>query len=178
MTHHPNESWASIRCRWQKEQRLIRKKYQIPYHTAYTSARCVTSPSTAVFSRGRLPVKPEEKRAIGSDATNEADRDPPMHCTQCDECVTKCSCSNGLGRWWANLQKTAFSVHMLKETSMHFFQERNVQFDSSSSADLTSMNQPRSDHESYLFALLDRSNRQSVQNFIRTMKLTENLSTS
>ena len=156
---------------------MIRKKYQIPYNTAYTSARCTTSPGTVAVSHARLPMKREKKRAIGSDATNKADGDPPMHCTRCDEFVTKCSCSNGLGRWWANLQKKSSSAHSLKGTSMHFFQERNVQFDSSSSADLTSMDQPRGDQnnkESYLFALIDRDNRQSVQNFIRTLKLTEN----
>ena len=171
MTHSPNESWASIRCRWQNEQQLIRKKYRIPYNTAYTSARCVTSYGTAVFSHARLPGKREKKRA---------NDDPPMRCTRCDEYPTKCSCSNGLGRWWANLQRRSSSVHMPKKASMHFFQEQNVQVDpssSSSSADLTSMNAPRSNEASYLFAVVDRANRQSVQNFIRTLKVTENLST-
>ena len=123
MTHNDYESLQKIRSRWQKEQQLIRKKYQIQYNMTYTLKKCINKP-VSIASHDGLPLE-EEKNIVSHDDlksnTFQLDKHyfndtniPPMYCSKCHLNLTECTCSDGLGKWWINLQKRTHSKGIYK----------------------------------------------------------------
>ena len=109
MTHHDYKYSRQIQYRWQKEQQLIRRKYQIPYNIIYTSKPCHDKSS---------PISPHPVSLFKHDQINITDKNikrktdvliPPMYCSKCHLNLTECLCQNGLGRWWTHLQKRSYS---------------------------------------------------------------------
>jgi hypothetical protein len=106
MIRNDSERLHQIRSRWEKEQQLIRQKYQIPYNITYTSKQCYSKPTQAasLFKHNQITVTDDaRKRKI--DRMNKDWNIPPMYCSKCHLNLTACLCQDGLGQWWRNSQK-------------------------------------------------------------------------
>jgi hypothetical protein len=124
MTHNDYEHLHKIQYRWQKEQQLIRQKYQIPYNMTYTSKQCyskpisITTQAESLFKHDKITVthKDDLKRKANRldkhyfNIKNNDSNIPPMYCSKCHLNLTECSCQDGLGQWWINLQKKSRST--------------------------------------------------------------------
>jgi hypothetical protein len=105
MTHNDYKSLHKIRSRWQKEQQLIREKYQIPYNMTYTFKSCPTKP-VSITLQDKSSFKYEKNIITQISRLDEHHSNiPPMHCSKCHLNLTECTCPDGLGQWWINLQK-------------------------------------------------------------------------
>ena len=123
MTHNYYEDLYQIRYRWQKEQHLIRKKFQIPYNMTYTSKQClskhisITTQPNSLFKDKKISVTRDDVKGktfrLDKPCFNIKNNDlniPPMYCSKCHLYLTECSCLDGLGQWWMNLQKKTYST--------------------------------------------------------------------
>lgn len=116
MKHHDYQCLQQIHSRWQKEQQLIRKKFQIPYHMTSTSRPCSQKSMTAslklTVDRNRRKRKPDQMEKQCS--TNDVHL-PPIFCSTCHSNPIECSCANGLGQWWTHLnQRSSLPVSTLR----------------------------------------------------------------
>jgi hypothetical protein len=113
MTYNDYEHLNQIRYRWQKEQQLIRKKYQIPYNMTYISKQCFRKPiqnEQLIITRDDLKEKIVRLNKSSFNIKTNDLHIPPIYCSKCHLYPTECSCPNGLGQWWINLQKKSHST--------------------------------------------------------------------
>ena len=115
MTHSDYKYSCQIQSRWQKEQQLIRRKYQIPYNIIYTSKPChskhlsLPSQAESLYNHDKITV-------TDKDIKRKTDRHyfdnhiPPMYCSKCHSNLTDCLCRDGIGQWWIHLHKRSYST--------------------------------------------------------------------
>jgi hypothetical protein len=108
MTHYDYQYSRQIQSRWQKEQQLIRRKYQIPYNITYTSKPC-HSKSHSIPSQGESLFKHDKNIKRKTNNENNDVHIPPMYCSKCYLHLTECLCQDGIGQWWIHLQKRSHS---------------------------------------------------------------------
>lgn len=144
---------------WQKEQQLIRKKFQIPYNMTYTSQLCH---QTSMTSSLKLTVKRKPNQMNKQCSTNDVHL-PPIFCSTCHSNPIECSCENGLGQWWTRLhQRSGLSVLEKKSLS------NSISARAMSLIDLTSIEQSKSSSHSPEYVLLNWNDRQSLLNYLQT----------
>ncbi|CAF3476278.1 unnamed protein product [Rotaria sp. Silwood1] len=169
MTHSNYKSLREIYYRWQKEQQLIRKKYQIPYNMTYTSKQYFNKHISIISNAESNNLKPK------IDKFNK----PSFNFKYCSEYnfnLTECSCPNELRQCSINIKNKSYSTDKTsKSSSINFLREQHIQNDSSS-INFSSNERTKSIHNKKQYVLLDWNNRQSLIDFIRTTKLNKNLS--
>ncbi|CAF0995824.1 unnamed protein product [Adineta steineri] len=175
MTHHDYNYLHQLRYRWQKEQQLARKKYQIPYNMIYSFTQCSTK---SLFNTKKTIITDDNQKTKNFRLDNL--NVPPMYCSKCYLYITECSCINGLGQWWKNLQTKSRSTDKIsKLSSINSLHDRHVNFDSNSidfsSSDEKKYEKLNSNKQHY--AILNWNNRQSLLNFLQTVKPNQKFST-
>ncbi|CAF3071280.1 unnamed protein product [Rotaria sp. Silwood2] len=168
-THNDYKCLREMRYQWQKEQQLIRKKYQIPYNITYTSKQCfnkhIPMISKAEFNDYKTKTDQLDKHSFNI-----------KYCSKCNLNITKCLCSNESSQCSINLKKKSYSTNKTSKTSSrNFLHEQHVNSDSSL-INFSSIERTNSIHNKKQYVLLDWNNCQSLSNFIRTTKLNKNLS--
>ncbi len=109
MTHHDYQYSRQIQSRWQKEQQLIRRKYQIPYNIISTSKPCHRKPPP-ISSQAESLFKHDQISLTDKNIKRKSDvHIPPMYCLKCHLNLTKCLCPDGIGQWWIHLQRRSHS---------------------------------------------------------------------
>ena len=192
---HDHERLHQIQYRWQREQQLIRRKYQIQYNMTYTFPQChrkLISNSSQIEYLVKInqePVIPTKQvnKYYFKPKANESNI-PPMYCSNCRLNLLECLCQNGLGQWWIHFQKKLHPTSIIEFFEIKFenilFQgksllnsihDRHVSFDTSL-IDLSSTEKTNSQSHQTQYVLLDLNNRQSLLNFIRITQLTKNFS--
>ncbi|CAF0732317.1 unnamed protein product [Rotaria sordida] len=169
MTHNDYECLHKIRYRWQKEQQLIRKKYQIPYNMTYISKQCfnkyISITSKAESNNLKTKIDQLDKHSFNI-----------KYCSKCHLNLTQCSCSNQLNQCLINLKKKSYSTDKIsKISSINFLYKQPMNSDSSL-INISSNERTNSIYNKKQYVLLDWNNRQSLMNFIRTTQLNKNLS--
>jgi hypothetical protein len=120
MTHHDYQYSRQVQSRWQKEQQLIRRKYQIPYNITYTSKPCHSKP-LSIPSKAESLLKHDKIILTDKDIKRKPDQHyfdtknndfhiPPMYCSKCHSNLTDCLCEDGIGQRWIHLHKRSDST--------------------------------------------------------------------
>ncbi|CAF1052664.1 unnamed protein product [Rotaria magnacalcarata] len=189
MTHNDYQCVRKTRYRWQKEQQLIRKKYQIPYSILSTSNQClhkhisILSNVESLYKYEKLTVtnnnlktKIYQRDKHNFNIKTNGANNLLIYCSRCNLNRSACSCSNTLDQRQINLKKESCSSDaMSKRFSINSLHKQNVPIDSSL-IDLSSIEQTNSQTiNSNQYVLLDWNNRQSLMNFIRTTEFNQNL---
>ncbi len=87
MTHADYTSVRQIQYRWQKEQQLIRRKYQIPYNTTSTFKPCYSQP-LAISSQDEYLFEQEKTIKTHDDVKRKVNRTDNNPCVQKDSSST------------------------------------------------------------------------------------------
>ncbi|CAF3370687.1 unnamed protein product [Rotaria socialis] len=191
MTHNDDQCVRKIRYRWQKEQQLVRKKYQIPYSILYTSNQClhkhisILSNVESLYKNEKLTVTDnnlktkicQRDKHNFNIKTNDANN-LPIYCSRHHLNRSERSYSSRLDQRQINLKKeSCASDAMSKRFSINSLHKQDVPIDSSL-IDLSSIEQTNSQTvNSNHYVLLDWNNRQSLMKFIRTTEFNQNLRT-
>ena len=128
MTHNDYERLRKIRYQWQKEQQLIRQKYQIPYSMTYISKQCfdksisTISKIEALFQHKKGTVTDDNFKIKTFNNKNHKLNTSLIHCLKCR---VQCSCSNRLNQRDIKLKMQSYSKGILSNLFLKFF-NKNV----------------------------------------------------
>ena len=173
-----------IHSRWQKEQQLIRKKFQIPYNMTYTSRPCyhkLLTPLSNIQSSSKLTdqhlliqhKRKKQTNRMDKQCSMKDPRLPPIFCSKCHSNPIECSCEDGIGQWWTRLHQRSSLPFLEKKSPSNSISVQHINFESSL-IDLSSIEQSNSHKPHYV--LLNWNDRQSLHNFLQTTQLTRNIS--
>ena len=182
---HNDRAWLhKLRTHWQREQHLIRKKYQISYQIVPSWQRGITAPDVMTLPATCPRVRQQNigqrsKTTPDDDAASETQScDLPIYCSTCHRDLKECTCPNGIGQWWRKpAQISRMEDERSGNSSRNSTRQRRTLLSSSvtKSSSMASSNTDRSKAlERYV--LLDWNNRQSLLEFLRTATSHRNLS--